>query len=760
MKTISSPLADPIAASPSSDVSAASSRKFHASPAKAFMRHPAWLALSLLTATALAPAAAQIPVQMQAEQALQADPPGQVARLGYADGAVSFSPAEAGGNGDWSAALLNRPLTTGDRLWTAQRARSELHIGSTAVRMDGETSLDFLTLDDDTTQLRLAQGTLNVRVRALYEGQRFEINTPNLAVVLRQAGEYRIDVIPSSNVTRVVVLSGSVQVYGDNGVPFVLGNQQQSSFTGTRLAQVMLPGAERADTFDAWATDRNRIEDQSVSARYIPRDVPGYQQLDNYGDWSQDASYGPVWIPRAVPVNWAPYRAGHWDWIAPWGWTWIDDAPWGFAPFHYGRWTQIGPRWAWAPGRIAPRPVYAPALVGFIGGGGSGLNWNIAIGGRPGPGVGWFPLGPGEAFRPHYRGSPRYIGRLNNNIVINNNVNVYRFQRMPGAVTAIGSDDFRRGRPVRGGVALSAADLNRAQFANGVRDIPQRPGRGNADDRPRAAPGATPPPAVIGRPVVDGRRDDARDGRPGDRGGRGDDLRNGRPDGNRPDAGRGRNDTQDGNRDGNRGNPRPALQGERGPSLVLPPDRGVPQPDRAQMPPDRGIAGNGTINPGIAAQMERARQEREQARLRATQPGNPLVNGQESLGARAEREQAEKNSQRPPRSDPRPNTDRDEFIQLQRQQQQLQREQWQLQRDAQRQQQQQNRQDQESIGQRAMRETAQRDREAQRQLQQARPPQPQPQQPRPGAQTPDDREPRQPGRNGRPLQGLPSPGER
>ncbi|RZJ16042.1 MAG: chromosome partitioning protein ParA, partial [Haliea sp.] len=515
---------------------------------------PAWLALSLLAGGALAPAQAQIQVQMQAQESLQADPPGRVARLGYTDGAVSFSPAEAGDSADWSAAILNRPLTSGDRLWTAQRARSELHVGSTAVRMDSETSLDFIALDDDTTQLRLAQGTLHIRLRALYDGQRLEVNTPNLAVVLQQAGEYRIDVIPSSNVTRVVVQAGSAQVYGDNGVPFVLGNQQQSSFTGTRLAQVMLPGAERADTFDAWAADRNRLEDQSVSARYIPREVPGYQQLDNYGDWSQDAAYGAVWIPRAVPANWAPYRAGHWDWIAPWGWTWIDDAPWGFAPFHYGRWTQIGPRWAWAPGRIAPRPVYAPALVGFLGG--SGLNWNIAIGGRPGPGVGWFPLGPGEAYRPHYRGSPRYIGRLNHNIAINNYNSIYRYQRFPGAVTAIRSEDFRRGRPVRGGTLVSAADLNRAQLANGMRDIPQRPGRRDGEERPRPSAGGTPPAAVIGRPVIDGRnrppgvvggpdrrgddrRDDGRDeGRNGGRGsdgrsndsrGNGDDRGNNRP---------------------------------------------------------------------------------------------------------------------------------------------------------------------------------------------------------------------------------------
>src|SRR5256885_3839541 len=43
--------------------------------------------------------------------------------------------------------------------------------------------------------------------------------------------------------------------------------------------------------------------------------------------------------------------------------SWVDDAPWGFAPFHYGRWTIVGGSWGWVPGPIRVRPWYAPALV-------------------------------------------------------------------------------------------------------------------------------------------------------------------------------------------------------------------------------------------------------------------------------------------------------------------------------------------------------------------------------------------------------------
>ena len=442
------------------------------------------------------------------------DPPGRVARLNLAEGTVSFAPADAAGasNGnDWRPVQANRPLTSGDRLWSGPRARAELHVGSTAVRMNEETSLDFLTLDDHLTQLRLAQGSIQLRVRALFEGERLEVNTPNLAFVISQPGDYRLDVNPASDTTRVVAQSGSGMLYGDSGVSLALQSQQQGSFSGTQLAPAA-PGAALADRFDLWAADRDRREDLSVSARYIPRETLGYQQLDTYGDWQQDPAYGAVWLPRAVPVNWAPYRAGHWDWVSPWGWTWVDDAPWGFAPFHYGRWAQIGPRWAWVPGHLSPRPVYAPALVAFVG----DANWTIAggSGGAPHPALGWFPLAPGEAFRPGYRASPRYLSRVNNNVAVNAS-NSYRYQRQPAAVTAASRDDFVRGPLMRGQLhALSAADLNRGQLLLDHGAMPQRPQRPDQRERPRLAPAALPPPAAATQAVVRPQGERGNDRRP------------------------------------------------------------------------------------------------------------------------------------------------------------------------------------------------------------------------------------------------------
>src|SRR5687768_12936752 len=87
------------------------------------------------------------------------DPPGRVARLNHAAGTVSFAPADA--PDAWVQAVINRPVTAGDRLWADQSGRAELHVGATAIRLGAATSVDILNLDDDTLQLRLAQGTLN-----------------------------------------------------------------------------------------------------------------------------------------------------------------------------------------------------------------------------------------------------------------------------------------------------------------------------------------------------------------------------------------------------------------------------------------------------------------------------------------------------------------------------------------------------------------------------------------------------------------------
>ncbi|MFL9894918.1 DUF6600 domain-containing protein [Paraburkholderia sp. RL17-381-BIF-C] len=464
--------------------------------------------------------AAQATLAQEVQQAPQAaaasqntDPPGRVARLNYTAGTVTTEPA---GATDWSYAQINRPLTTGDQLWNDQNARSELHIGSTAVRLGQSTSLDLLNLDDNSAQLKVAQGTLSARVRELAPGSSYEIDTPNLALGLNGPGDYRVDVAPDGSSTTVTVRSGSATVYGDNGqVPVAAG--QQIRFGGTNLQQVADNGAPGLDGFDQWAASRDAAEDRSVSARYVSRDIPGYQDLDANGTWQSSPQYGEVWVPRGTPAGWAPYHDGHWVWQAPWGWTWVDDAPWGFAPYHYGRWAQVDDTWAWVPGPVAVSepPVYAPALVAFVGGGGGGVNWGVdlAIGGAVAAGVAWFPLGPGEPWHPHWgdhdHWSPGYYNRVNQTTIVNNynrNVNVtnihntYINYRAPGGVTAMPATAFVHGQPVgRFAQKVDPRQWRNAQINPGGPGIaPVResfgPGLRNANYRP--------PAAVMARPVV------------------------------------------------------------------------------------------------------------------------------------------------------------------------------------------------------------------------------------------------------------------
>jgi hypothetical protein len=329
------------------------------------------------------------------------DPPSRVARLSYQAGDLGLLPA---GEKDWSDASVNRPLTTGDRLSSGQGARAELELDGGALRIAQNTDFGFLTLNDQMTQVELTQGTLNVAVRQLGEGESYEIDTPTVALVIDQPGTYRVDISGDGKATRVTDFDGSAVVFGQNGAQRGVDSGSRYEFNDSGLTDVAVSPIGGGDEFDNWASQRDQRYAQSTTTRqYVSEEVVGYQDLDQYGDWQSDSDYGEVWYPSQVDVGWAPYRNGHWAYVGPWGWTWVDDLPWGFAPYHYGRWVCLRGRWGWLPGPIVRRPVYAPALVAFVGGG------RIGIGGP----VGWFPLGPGEVYNPWYRASRGYYTRVN-----------------------------------------------------------------------------------------------------------------------------------------------------------------------------------------------------------------------------------------------------------------------------------------------------------------------------------------------------------
>jgi hypothetical protein len=449
------------------------------------------------------------------------DPPTRVARLSYTHGAVSFQPA---GTDDWVSGVVNRPMTTGDKLWSDNGARAELQLGSASIRLSGTTGFSFLNLTDNVIQLRLTEGTIRVRLRHLGDNETFEVDTPNLAFSILRPGTYKINVNQEGDTTVVTVPGGEGEVTG-GGQAYTVHAGEVGTFTGTDQlnGDIGSYGGDQ-DDFDHWCSGRERREEHSESARYVSTDAIGYEDLDDNGGWRPVPEYGRVWFPHTTIVGWAPYRYGHWVWISPWGWTWVDDEPWGFAPFHYGRWVTVRGVWGWIPCAPAPvvvgvayvRPVYAPALVAWVG----GEHWGVGIGvGGVAAGVAWFPLGPREVYMPSYPVSRTYVTNVNvtnttvnntvvnnyyNNVVVNKNVNVtnvtYVNQSVPGAVTATSHATFTSAQPV----GRNMVKVDTRQMANAPVNVaaPAVAPPKQAVLGAGAAAAARPPAAVENRAVV------------------------------------------------------------------------------------------------------------------------------------------------------------------------------------------------------------------------------------------------------------------
>ncbi|MGA3027573.1 MAG: DUF6600 domain-containing protein [Bryobacteraceae bacterium] len=414
---------------------------------------------------------------------------------------MSFQPA---GVEDWVPASPNRPITTGDQIWVDEGARAEMHVGSTALRLGEETSLQFLGLDDQTTQIQLTSGSLSVHVRYLDSSQVFEVDTPNSAFSIFGPGDYRIDVPPNSQTTFVTVRGGNGEVTG-GGQAFSIASGEQAAVTGDRSVYYDVYGAPDPDAWDGWCMDREMREERSASLRYVPPEMTGYVDLDDHGYW-QNSPYGQVWVPRDVQPGWAPYHYGHWSWIDPWGWTWVDDAPWGFAPFHYGRWAYWNDRWAWVPGPLAARPVYAPALVAWVGGPHFGVSLSFGS-----AAIAWVPLGPREVYVPPYQVSSAYVTRVNtsNTVIANFDVtNVYNIthvtyvnSRAPNAVVAMPAQAMASARPVHEvAKPVSAAEFSSAQVVRAAQVAPQRQAVLGHANAPANVP--HPPAALANRAVV------------------------------------------------------------------------------------------------------------------------------------------------------------------------------------------------------------------------------------------------------------------
>ncbi len=432
-----------------------------------------------------------------------ADPSDRVGRLAELQGQVWLFGTESA---DWVTAVRNRPLTTGDRLSTGADGRATLRIGSSTLRLSAGTEIEVLQLHDDVVRVQLHNGLLALRLRAHEAARETELLTAEGRFKPDRAGRYRLDRVDATS--SVTVWSGQLRLEAPGNAVTLAAGQRADVWNNGRTQFALIEPLR--DTFGDEVAAADLNDEQSVSAKYVSPEMTGIEDLDRNGRWENDPEYGALWVPRGVAPGWAPYRYGHWAWIKPWGWTWVDDAPWGFAPFHYGRWVYRHDAWAWAPGQWVARPVYAPALVAWVGSAPVG----VAIG--AGPKVGWFPLAPREVFVPGYRVSPEYVHRVNgghvnridNLATIANDPNAaahqanYVHRGVPGATTFVPAG----GVSARGPVAPSRVQLTDPRPGDGGRHgtaastAPVPPANANTE-RHRYPPPATAQVAPVAQPA-------------------------------------------------------------------------------------------------------------------------------------------------------------------------------------------------------------------------------------------------------------------
>ncbi len=387
-------------------------------------------------------------------------------RLSFIDGEVSFFRP---GAEDWTPARVNTALAAGDELFTAKRANLELQIGSRAFARAGEdTQLGLTSLEPDYLQLRVTTGHLSLDLRSLRTGHSLELDTPNAAFRIERSGYYRVEVAGETT-TFTGRRGGHATLTSASGDSVLIAASEQVIVRGTDAPQVESYAAPELDAWDRWNYARTDEQLDAVSARYVPTDVYGADDLDHYGDWRLLPSYGAVWVPRPVAIGWVPYSTGRWLYDPYYGWTWLDDAPWGWAPYHYGRWVRVSGFWGWCPGPSVRRAYYAPALVAFYGGGSS---LGVTLGQ---PRVGWVALGYGEPLVPwwgpaHFRHRPRWAGwggpRVVNHVVVQHDhvvhagdLHTYQNAGERDAIVAVERTHFgRRSQPLEARFSRASAD--------------------------------------------------------------------------------------------------------------------------------------------------------------------------------------------------------------------------------------------------------------------------------------------------------------
>jgi hypothetical protein len=392
-----------------------------------------------------------------------ADPPTRVGRIAFIEGNVSFHPSP---DDPWAAASINYPIAQAGQIYADPQSRAEIGLGEARIQIAGGTEVDIVQLDEQNVVVSVPQGRIDLYLRNRHPEEHYFVETPRGNVEIAEDGRYRVVAGTADEPTRIATFGGRAAI-AETEAQLTINRGEEAVISPTDPPSFDVATATE-DAFDRDGEESERRAIESVSYKYVSPDMPGAAELTQYGEWHTDPDYGAVWVPAGLPVDWAPYRVGHWAFVAPWGYTWIDDAPWGFAPFHYGRWAQVGGAWAWIPGEVVVHPVYAPALVTFVG------DPAALIGGAAiGVSIGWIPLGPREVWVPPYHVSIDYIRHGNvayvpatvvNNITVNNITVIHEKTVFVNQqhVTVVPQQAFANAQPIqRAAVKIEPAVLTR-----------------------------------------------------------------------------------------------------------------------------------------------------------------------------------------------------------------------------------------------------------------------------------------------------------
>ena len=382
------------------------------------------------------------------------------------EGDVQVMTADAG---EWVPASINMPLLDGDRIWVPEGGRTELHLrDGTFLRLDENSALDILAVENDSFQFYLTEGRSYTNFRGL-KGSLFQIDTPVSSIRAYDRSNFRIDVT-LDGYTDISVYRGYVDAENRDGRTRVDAGKTLSIREGTYPELSPLPPP---DEWERWNKERDRrFVERRPPSRYLPNELQAYSSdFEENGRWVSTSDYGYVWTPTLiVSVGWAPYRIGRWVWIRG-DYVWISYEPWGWVPYHYGRWAFVASiGWCWVP---PPRGAvyWGPGYVGWV---------------YTPTHVSWVPLAPREIYYGHGYYGPHSVNITQINIThIDIHKVVYKNVHVHNAVTVVHHDTFVKGKHVdvkvrenpflKEKISLGRPDIKpeKATFMPIVKDIPQ-----------------------------------------------------------------------------------------------------------------------------------------------------------------------------------------------------------------------------------------------------------------------------------------------